>query len=109
MEDVCSAQVQAQVIARQLRSKSTDSSARTLGCRRILVISEQLVRAAASEGACVIVGREAQYFLQGRADTYHVFLYSPYEEKIRREQNAGRSIVEANQFVEAEIPKVDLL
>jgi hypothetical protein len=38
-----------------------------------------------------------------------VFLYSPYEEKIRREQNAGRSIVEANQFVEAEIPKVDLL
>lgn len=37
------------------------------------------------------------------------FLYSPYEEKIRRDQNAGRSIVEANQFVEAEIPKVDLL
>jgi hypothetical protein len=110
MEDVCSAQVQAQVIsARQLRSKSTDSSARTFGGRRILVISEQLVRVAASEGACVIVGREAQYFLQGRADIYHVFLYSPYEEKIRREQNAGRSIVEANQFVKAEIPKVDLL
>ena len=42
--------------------------------------------------------REAQYFLQGRADTYHVFLYSAYEEKIRREQNAGRSIVEANHL-----------
>jgi hypothetical protein len=49
-------------------------------------------RAAASEGACVIVGREAQYFLQGRADTYHVFLYR----LMRRKFVASRTPAEAS-------------
>ncbi len=73
---------------------------RLLDADRILAISEQLVRGAASAGECVIVGRGAQYFLSGRADTYHVFLYAPYEEKIRREKNAGRSVAQASQLVE---------
>ncbi len=66
----------------------------------ILAFSEELVRQVASAGECVIVGRGAQYFLHDRIDTYHVFLYAPYEEKIRREQNSGRSIAEASQLVE---------
>ncbi len=66
----------------------------------ILAISEQLVGGAASAGECVIVGRGAQYFLHDRADTYHVFLYAPFQEKIRREQDAGRTIAEASQLVE---------
>lgn len=66
----------------------------------ILAFSEELVRQAASGGECVVVGRGAQYFLHDRFDTYHVFLYAPYEEKIRRERAAGRTIVQARQRIE---------
>lgn len=62
-----------------------------LDADRIKAITERLVREAAEGGRCVIVGRGAQYFLQGRADAYHVFVYAPHEEKMRRERAAGVS------------------
>jgi cytidylate kinase len=46
------------------------------------------------------VGRGAQYFLGDRPDAYHVFVYAPYEEKIRRERAAGRSAADAAQLVD---------
>jgi cytidylate kinase len=42
------------------------------------------IREAAEIGGCVIVGRGAQCILQGRPDTFHVFVYGPFEEKLRR-------------------------
>jgi cytidylate kinase len=74
---------------------------RLLDADRIAAITEQLVREAAAEGQCVIVGRGAQYFLQDREDTYHVFVYAPYEYKLRREQEAGRSAAHAAQLLAA--------
>lgn len=68
---------------------------------RIAALSEQLVREAASKGDCVIVGRGAQYFLQDRRDAYHVFVFAPYDEKIRRERAAGRSAAQATRLVAA--------
>lgn len=66
----------------------------------IVSLSETLVHDVAAAGRCIIVGRGAQYFLGDRPDVYHVFIYAPYEEKIRREREAGRSADEAAQLVE---------
>jgi cytidylate kinase len=67
---------------------------------RILAITQRVVREAAAAGSCVIVGRGSQYFLQERRDTYHVFIYAPFDEKIRRERQNGRSALQARQLVE---------
>jgi cytidylate kinase len=67
---------------------------------RIVAITEGVVSAAAESGNCVIVGRGSQYFLQDRADAYHVFVYAPLEEKIRRERKNGKTALQARRFVE---------
>jgi cytidylate kinase len=72
-----------------------------LDADRILAITSALVREAAAEGRCVIVGRGSQYFLSDRSDVYHVFVYASDEEKIRREQAKGRTAAHARRLVEA--------
>jgi len=67
------------------------------GIRRV---SEQLVSAAANEGSAVIVGRGAAYYLRDRPDSYHVFIFAPFEERVRRLQRAGKSEEEALQLAE---------
>lgn len=71
-----------------------------LDADRILTVTRRVVMEAAAAGSCVIVGRGSQYFLHERPDTYHVFIYAPFDEKIRRERQNGRSAVEARQLVE---------
>ena len=63
-------------------------------------VSEQLVRAAAGEGNAVIVGRGSAYYLQDRPDCFHVFIYAPFDERVRRLQLAGRSKEDAMQLAE---------
>ncbi|HLH41980.1 MAG TPA: cytidylate kinase-like family protein [Bryobacteraceae bacterium] len=62
--------------------------------------SEKLVRAAAEEGKAVIVGRGSAYYLHERPDAFHVFIYGPFEEKVRRLQRQGKSEKEAVELVE---------
>jgi cytidylate kinase len=71
-----------------------------LDADRIVTITERVVKEAAAAGSCVIVGRGSQYFLHERPDAYHVFIYAPFDEKIRRERQNGKSAVEARQLVE---------
>jgi cytidylate kinase len=52
---------------------------------------QRVISGAASEGNSVIVGRGAPFLLRGRPDTFHVFVYAPLEEKIRRLCEAGKS------------------
>jgi cytidylate kinase len=63
-------------------------------------VSEKVVRKAASEGNAVIVGRGSAYYLRDQADTFHVFIYAPFEEKVRRLQQGGKTEAEATQLVE---------
>jgi len=58
---------------------------------------QRVISGAASEGNSVIVGRGAPFLLRGRPDTFHVFVYAPFEEKLRRLQAAGKSEAEAVQ------------
>ena len=65
------------------------------GIRRV---AEQLVMAAANEGNAVIVGRGSAYYLRDRPDCFHVFVYAPFEERVRRLQQAGKSQEEATKL-----------
>ena len=64
-------------------------------------VTEQLVRAAAAERHAVIVGRGSAYYLRDRQDVFHVFIYAPFEEKVRRLQLDGKSQEEAIQLAES--------
>jgi CMP/dCMP kinase len=61
---------------------------------------QRVISGAASEGNSVIVGRGAPFLLRGRPDTFHVFVYAPIEEKIRRLREAGKSEDDAMEEIE---------
>jgi cytidylate kinase len=63
-------------------------------------VAERLVKRAAEEGECVIVGRGSAHYLQSRTDAYHVFVYAPLSDKVRRLRAAGKSESEAIQLAE---------
>lgn len=60
---------------------------------------KRVVERAASEGNCVIVGRGSTYSLRDRDDAYHVFIYAPWEEKMRRLREAGKGEDEAEELL----------
>jgi cytidylate kinase len=62
--------------------------------------SEKIVREAASEGKCVIVGRGSAYYLESNPEAFHVFIYAPLEEKIQRLRAAGKREEEARKLAE---------
>ncbi|HWR53853.1 MAG TPA: cytidylate kinase-like family protein [Bryobacteraceae bacterium] len=47
-------------------------------------LSTEVITQAADQGECVIVGRGAQCLLQGRSDTFHIFVYAPVKLKLDR-------------------------
>ena len=60
---------------------------------------ERVIKDVSAKGNCVIVGRGAPYFLRERNDAFHVFIYAPWEEKIRRVRQLGKSEQEAVDLV----------
>lgn len=63
-------------------------------------VAERVVMAAAKTGNSVIVGRGSGYYLRDRPDVFHVFIYAPLEEKVRRLRMTGRSEKEAVELAE---------
>jgi cytidylate kinase len=63
-------------------------------------VAEKVVKSAADGGQCVIVGRGSAYYLQGRRDAFHVFVYAPFEEKVRRLRAGGKSESEAAELAQ---------
>jgi cytidylate kinase len=56
---------------------------------------QRVISGAADAGNSVIVGRGAPYLLRDRPDAFHVFIYAPLEEKVRRLCETGKSEDEA--------------
>ncbi|MBV8841997.1 MAG: cytidylate kinase-like family protein [Bryobacterales bacterium] len=76
----------------------------------IRAITEQLVMNAAREGNCVIVGRGSAYYLHDSPDALNVFIYAPFEEKVRRLQAAGYSEKEAIELAETvDVERADFI
>jgi len=63
-------------------------------------VAERVVLSAANEGRCVIVGRGSAYYLHDRSDAFHVFVYGPFEEKVRRLEAGGKSESDAIHLAE---------
>jgi len=70
------------------------------GPDRMVEVGEQVMREIAEQGDCVIVGRGAPYFLRERSDVFHVFLYAPRAEKLRRIQTLGKTLQDAEDLVD---------
>jgi len=66
----------------------------------IFRITQKLVLEIAEAGNCVIVGRGSAFFLEGQKDAFHVFVYAPPEDKIRRLVESGTSEAEAIGLIE---------
>lgn len=54
----------------------------------------------ARQGNAVVVGRGAPYFLRQQPEAFHVFLYAPRAEKIRRLLEDGNSESQADELVD---------
>ncbi len=66
---------------------------------QMVALVERVIEEAASLGQCVIVGRGAPCVLRHRQDAFHVFLYAPLEERIRRLLAKGKQESEAFELV----------
>jgi cytidylate kinase len=66
---------------------------------RFVAVGEQVMEKIAEAGNCVIVGRGAPYFLRQRGDAFHVFLYAPHAEKLKRLLKVGKSEKEAEELL----------
>ena len=68
---------------------STPPEASTFDADTMARLSRCVIEEAAAMGDCVIVGRGGQCILQAREDTFHVFIYAPWQDKVQRVR--GRS------------------
>ena len=66
---------------------------------RFVAVGEQVMEKIAHGGNCVIVGRGAPYFLRQHGDAFHVFLYAPHAEKLRRLVKLGKNEREAEELL----------
>jgi cytidylate kinase len=67
---------------------------------RFMAMMQDIMDRIGREGNAVIVGRGAPFFLREHPDAFHVFLYAPRAEKIRRTIADGHSAEEAEEMVD---------
>jgi cytidylate kinase len=70
------------------------------GPDRMVEVGEEVMKDIAERGNCVIVGRGAPYFLRERGDAFHVFMYAPRAAKLRRLQDLGKTLHDAEDLVD---------
>ena len=63
-------------------------------------VVQKLLPEIAEAGNCVIVGRGSAYYLGKRDDAFHVFIYAPFQERVRRLRAMGKSEKEATELAE---------
>jgi len=68
---------------------------------RMMSMMQEIMDKIAREGNAVVVGRGAPYLLREHPDAFHVFLYAPRAEKIRRTMAEGHSRPEADDLVDS--------
>jgi cytidylate kinase len=61
-------------------------------------VAQKILPEIAKEGNCVIVGRGSAYYLCSRLDIFHVFIYAPFHERVRRLQATGKTEKEAEDL-----------
>jgi len=77
------------------------SEAQAFDADCMLRMMQEIMERIAQEGNAVIVGRGAPYLLRERSDSFHVFMYAPRPEKIRRVMAGGKSSKEVEELVDS--------
>ncbi len=72
-----------------------------LDAEHLAILFEKVVTGIAEQGNAVIIGRGAAWFLRERTDGFHVFLYAPYGDKMRRLLAQGESQKDAEHLLES--------
>lgn len=90
----------AKVFWRGSYERATPLSSQMFDTDRMMAMMEEITGRIGREGNAVIVGRGAPYFLREHPDAFHVFLYAPRAEKIRRTIADGHSEKEAEEMVD---------
>ena len=93
---------------RLLKSFMRGSFEGSLNAPRLKMVDTECVREVvqkilpgiAEAGNCVIVGRGSAYYLGSRPDAFHVFIYAPFQDKVRRLLSRGKSEKEAIELAE---------
>ncbi len=81
------------------RSSSLGNQAFDADC--MVSMMEKIAPRIALEGNAVVVGRGAPFFLREQPDAFHVFLYAPRAEKIRRLLKDGYAPLDAEELVDS--------
>ena len=68
---------------------------------RMMAMMQDIMNGIAEQGDAVVVGRGAPYFLREFPDVFHVFLYAPRAEKIRRIMAERHDRDEAEELVDS--------
>jgi len=68
---------------------------------RMMLLMQEIMNRIAQEKNAVVVGRGAPYFLRENPVVFHVFLFAPRAEKIRRLMNDGNTQSEAEDLVDS--------
>ncbi len=80
--------------------RSSPLQSQMFDCDRMVSLMEQIAPKIAKEGNAVVVGRGAPYFLRMQPDAFHVFLYAPRAEKMRRLLQEGATENQAEDLVD---------
>lgn len=91
----------AKVFWRGSYERSTPLGQQVFDTDRMMTMMQDIMNRIGREGNAVIVGRGAPYFLREHPDAFHVFLYAPRAEKIRRTIADGHSHEEADEMVDS--------
>jgi cytidylate kinase len=80
--------------------RSSPLGAQVFDADRMVAMMEQIAPKIAQEGNAVVVGRGAPFFLREHPEAFHVFLYAPRAEKVRRLVRDGATEKEADELVD---------
>lgn len=72
---------------------------------RIFETQEQIIRALAEKGNCIIVGRCSDFVLEGLPNSIHIYIYAPYADRVKHcmswkdidEESARRMIAQQDE------------
>jgi cytidylate kinase len=79
---------------------SSQLAHQTFDTDRMMAMMEEITARIARDGNAVVVGRGAPFFLRDHPEAFHVFLYAPRVEKIRRLLEDGAKKSEAEALVD---------
>src|SRR5215831_2658779 len=91
----------AKVFWRGSYERSTPLGDQVFDTDRMMSMMQGIMDQIGKEGNAVVVGRGAPFFLRENADAFHVFLYAPRAEKIRRTMADGHTREEAEEMVDS--------